>query len=143
MERDTLMYALSTEPHYSSEGAYPLTHEKKWVIRKGQPWPGRAITDGTYVYCVVPQDNDIAEVRMSMLPRPESNIHHPELAKDMDVLAAGLMEVHEGVVVCVSNESGHYRPEPVSIGIAIAVFQYWEIPVSEDIKHEGWWALVK
>ncbi len=78
-----------------------------------------------------------------MKPRPESTINHPELVKNQDVIAAGMIKVHGGVVTCISNESGHYRPEPTSIGVATEAFRYWGIPLSEELKQEGWWALAK
>ncbi len=120
-ERDSLYLLrqiLSSAPIYENQLLYPITGERKWVVRKGQPWP-RCLADGNYLYVVVPD----GEIRFSELPRPQSNIHHPELVKGKQVIAAGIFKMFDGKIIMINNESGHYMPDMDSVYLAKMTFK--------------------
>jgi hypothetical protein len=109
------------------------TSEGKWVIRRGQPWPGQELKEGTFPYAVLPD----AEVRIAKLPRPLGQIDHSELVNGQDVIAAGMLKFHEGKIAYISNESGHYCPDSDCPSIAKMVFNFWGLPMIEDVVLDG------
>lgn len=127
---------LNAAPVYSNRiKDYSQTGERRFVIRKGQPWP-KTLLDGTYPYCVLPT----GEVRISENPRPRSNISHSELVAEKDVIGAGMLQLKDGKIIYVSNESGHYSPDVDSINFTLTVFRYWRIPLADNLKSDSRWS---
>ena len=60
-----------------------------------------------------------------------------------DVIAAGLIKINHGIVLTVSNESGHYNPDSDSIDYAIAAFRLWDIPMDDNLVRDDRWALFR
>ena len=129
-----LIKDLSCVRRYSNQLPYDPTGEPKWVIRKGQPWPVN-IADGTYPYVVL-QDG---ELRVGAIPRPRGKIHHPELVRGEDVIAAGMICVNDRRVLRVSNESGHYRPNIECINYALIALRFWQIPLARRLIVDPVW----
>lgn len=126
-------------PVYLNKNHFDKTGDGKRVIRKGQNWYPEAIKDGTYAYCVLPD----GEVRLSESPRPQSSISHPELVGNKAVIAAGMLEVKEGSIQCIDNQSGHYEPDGDSINFALIAFRYWNIPLSSELRIDTRWSLFR
>ena len=136
MEKETFRFTLSVAPRYYPSGEYPLRGENIWVVGEGRPWP-QCVSDGEYPYIVCDQ----GEIRFSELAIPNTEMHHPEMCGNEPVVAAGIFKLNEGQVVCLSNESGHYRPEDDSLFYAKQAFQFWNVPLSEDLEIDNRWAL--
>lgn len=124
-------------PLYSNKIYFEPTGERRWIIRKGMPWP-KTLKDGMYPYCVL----EDGEVRFSERPRPESNIHHPELVNNKDVLAAGMFRINDKKITYIDNQSGHYAPEADSINYAIMAMQHWGIPL-ENLQVNNTWEVYR
>ena len=116
-------------------GEYELTGERRWVINSGRRWP-RNLEDGNYVYVVLPETG---EVRFSEYPRPKCKIHHSELCNDSEVIGAGLFKLHNGEIICISNESGHYGPDGMSLVFVKAAFEHWQLPLAENLEFDDRW----
>lgn len=125
---------IEAAPRYPNLLGYPTTGERKWIIRKGQPWPCH-LTDGKYLYVVMPD----GEIRITENPRPISKMHHPELAKGKEVIAAGIIITEDKKVTFISNESGHYCPDADSVNFALLAFDYWRIPRVQNITVDSSW----
>ncbi|KKU87031.1 MAG: hypothetical protein UY17_C0032G0007 [Candidatus Beckwithbacteria bacterium GW2011_GWC2_47_9] len=127
---------LSTAITYENQMKYKVTGEKKWVVRKGMPWP-IVCCEGTYPYIVMPD----GEVRFPEKPWPISKMRHPELCNGKEVIGAGIFEMRDKKIVSISNESGHYGPKSDSLYYVKLAFKYWSAPLAENLKSDGRWEL--
>lgn len=114
---------------------YPVTSERRWVVSSGRCWP-KQLDNGNYIYVVMP---DTGEIRFSQKPRPYSKIHHPELCNGKEVIGAGLFTIRENQVTIISNESGHYGPDGLSMYYVKMAFLYWQAPLAENVKIDTRW----
>lgn len=113
---------------------YEETCEKKWVIRKGMPWPIKVLEEGNYPFCIL----DNGEIYLSRRPRPYANINHPELVKGKPVVTAGILRWKDGAVDFVSNESGHYCPTVENLDGILLALRYWGVPISDKVVRSEW-----
>jgi hypothetical protein len=49
--------------------------------------------------------------------------NHSSFAAGNDVLCAGMIEINQGEVIAVSNESGHYRPTAQMLANALLIMK--------------------
>ncbi len=119
---------------YKTSGDYPKIYAPKYTVRRGLPWP-KNLANGNYPYVIM----EDGEVRIPQQPTDGGFVHHPELAGDRDVVAAGVIKICRGVVVYLSNESGHYCPDEDSVYPALRALHHWEVPVDpERIVDTSW-----
>lgn len=158
-------YLLSIAPRYQNLLPYPITNERIWTVRKGSPFPSRALLRGHYPFVCMPDGEfrfteypssgiDIFKIipspsrseianDPSLAPKPKSNrsnMHHPEIANGREVIAPGMFRWNGNEIDYVSNESGHYMPDPDCISFAIQIGNYWEIPFSPNLKTKSWYS---
>lgn len=130
---------LGTATVYESDDTpYEKALVSKFDIKKGSPWPKR-IPDGTYPYIITQE----GIVRIPTLPREKIFVHHPQLANNGGVIAAGVLTVRDKKVVQFDNKSGHYRPGIDSLTYAQYVFKFLSIPTSEVARVQNHWAFIK
>jgi hypothetical protein len=92
--------------------------------------------NGNYLYVTLPD----GEIRFTEFPRPQSKMHHPELVNGRPVIAAGIFMLFNCKVLMINNESGHYMPDVDSVMYAKFAFQFWGIPLAENLKLDSRWA---
>lgn len=119
---------------YHSTGDYPKIDAPKYTVRRGLPWP-KNLSNGNYPYVVMGD----GEIRIPQKPTNGGFVHHPELAGDRDVVAAGVIKVQRGIVTYLSNESGHYCPDEDSVYSALKAFHHWEVPLDSERMIDTSW----
>lgn len=137
VERDNykqFISALEGMGCYDNQLPYEKTGTKKWAIRKGMPWPTRALENGNYPFCLLSN----GEIYITRRPRPHTNANHPELVKGQPVVTAGILKWNDGEVIRVSNESGHYLPSVESIDAMMLAMRFWRVPISEKVEIRQW-----
>jgi hypothetical protein len=127
--------AISYAREFENMMEYPVTGERRWLVNCGRCWP-KKLDDGNYIYVVMPETG---EIRFSEKPRPYSKIHHPELCHGKNVIGAGLFTVFQNQVIKISNESGHYGPDGLSMSYVKMAFEHWQAPLVENLEIDERW----
>ena len=73
-----------------------------------QPRAAMFVMDATGDVLIAFMDNDA-----------DGQLCHASLVEGGPVAAAGIMTISQGRLICISNESGHYRPPPSSLQVVI------------------------
>lgn len=136
MTKEEFLFTLSIAPKYLPKGEYPIRGEKIWVVGEGKPWP-RSLSDDHYPYVVCEQ----GEIEFSQLPSLKTKMHHPEMCNNEPVIAAGIFRLYKSQVIKISNESGHYRPGEDSLLYAKYAFQFYNVPLAENMVLDDKWSL--
>lgn len=60
-------------------------------------------------------------------------VRHTQLSNWADVWSGGQLEIHNGSIIWISNESGHYRPGPLSLNYVVSLLETWSIADQDSI----------
>ena len=112
--------------HLSSDRAaykVEINYEGRMVGAEGRPvGHGRQTDDQPAIYCIDAEGSLYVTYEMhdSGDGRP---IHHSALVDGGPIIAAGEMLISDGVLCMINNCSGHYRPPPASLRIAVSLLR--------------------
>lgn len=98
----------------------------KWDVRNGYlAWnhSGKKIPNGHYIYAINEEANILAMTLQT------NTVEHDFFFGQASILAAGCIDIQQGVITCVNNSGGNFRPTPESTVAAIrflvtTLFQY-------------------
>lgn len=83
-----------------------VTVQDDRLVRYSQP-----LAEGVRYMFVINKDDELIVARKEREGK-YGRIHHTSLAQGKDVYLAGMIKVKDGQVI-LTNESGHYRPDPL------------------------------
>lgn len=130
-EYQAFLHSLSYAPLYELIRDYPDVYNARiYVVKKGQPWPDRILKKGDYLYVLLSN----GELRIPLLPHTELDMHHPQLAKRLPVIRAGVFGWSGKEVLYIDNKSGCYAPDSDSLYYVVEAFKFYGVPLSKNLK---------
>lgn len=90
---------------------------------------GRALTDGTYIFVVDPDKENLYVGK-----KETGHFQHSSFLKGGAVGSAGMIDVKDGKIVSIRNHSGHYLPPSEMMGTAVELIKKESGQLKKDIK---------
>lgn len=118
---------------YDLVNDYPNVDGKVWSVRLGQAWPGRLLVPGNYLYALLSD----GELRVPFLPHTDLDMHHPQLARRMPVVGAGLFGWTGNDVTYIDNKSGCYTPDSESLYYVSEAMKFYGVPFNAHFRFDN------